>query len=168
MSLRRDVNDAYREFGGAFGPLFKLSACAILMLFLVGSVIGVLGYGVSWLGEAGSVVREEAGPRALLKKYEWFKDTSARLTALNADIKAYDARIAEFDGLKRSQMDREDKQEISQLKAERIGMIATYNSLSAEYNAAMSKVNYRFTNVGELPSGASEVLPRGYPEYKTK
>tara|TARA_R100001244_G_scaffold25113_4_gene25698 strand:- start:131018 stop:131527 length:510 start_codon:yes stop_codon:yes gene_type:complete len=167
-TLREDSNEVYGELKSAFGPIFKVGACGILMLFLLFGVGGILSYGFGMVSEAGSVLQEEAGPRALLKKYEWFKDAAARLSALDADLKAYDARIEDFDGMKRSDMDRTDKTELSQLKAERIGLVATYNGLSAEYNSAMSKVNYRFCNVGDLPAGAEQVLPRGYPVYKTR
>ena len=43
-----------------------------------------------------------------------------------------------------------------------------HNQLCAEYNSAMSKFNYRFTNIGDLPEGATEPLPREYKPYINK
>lgn len=46
-----------------------------------------------------------------------------------------------------------------------LAFTASYNSLAVEYNAAMAKINFSFTNIGELPKGASQPLPREYKPY---
>ena len=130
--------------------------CAIL------TVTGIVG---NYFGEAVQVAQEEFGPRELLRKYEWFKDVAAQLDKKVADIKVYQARLGEYDGVDRKDLDRIDKQLKAQIAVELAGVKASYNGLAAEYNAAMSKFNYRFTNAGMLPEGASQTLPREFRSY---
>ena len=132
-------------------------------------LLGVTGYSLGWFKEATEVTREEFGPRALLQKYEWFKDASAQLDKKRVDIRVYEARLeameAAYDGIERSDWDRVDKQQGNLWQAELAGVISSYNGLAAEYNAEMSKFNWRFANVGELPLGATKALPREYRPY---
>ena len=94
----------------------------------------------------------------LLKKYEYFKDLSAAIDKKRADIEVYQTEISSYNK-------DDDKFYIEQRKSELLGIIAMHNQLCAEYNSAMSKFNYRFTNVGDLPEGAVEPLPREYKPY---
>lgn len=57
---------------------------------------------------------------------------------------------------------------ITSEKPNKLGLKASYNSLSADYNARMAEVNWAFTNVGKLPHGESQTLPREYRDYITK
>ena len=98
---------------------------------------------------------------ALLKKYEYFKDLSAAIDKKRADIEVYQTEISSYNK-------DDDKFYIEQRKSELLGIIAIHNQLCAEYNSAMSKFNYRFTNVGDLPEGAIEPLPREYKPYINK
>lgn len=97
----------------------------------------------------------------LLKKYEYFKDLSAAIDKKRADIEVYQTEISSYNK-------DDDKFYIEQRKSELLGIIAMHNQLCAEYNSAMSKFNYRFTNVGDLPEGAVEPLPREYKPYINK
>ena len=119
--------------------------------------------------EAEQVVFEEAGPRALLKKYEWFKDASAELDKKMADIKVYDSRIIsmkeDYADTPRKEWDRTDKESFNQWQTELAGVKASYNQLAAEYNSQMAKFNWRFCNKGDLPEGATEPLPREIKPY---
>jgi hypothetical protein len=54
---------------------------------------------------------------------------------------------------------------VNQWNGELDGVKASYNDLAADYNSAMSKANVNFTNVGDLPKGASEPLPREVAPY---
>jgi len=130
-------------------------------------ILAILSFVLGWFGEAAQVAREEASPRAILKKYEWFKDTAAQLQRKQADIRVMDARLKPMRDVPRTEMDRHDKAELAQVEAERFGLVSSFNSLAAEYNAAMSKINYRFCNVGDLPEGADQPLPREFARYKT-
>jgi hypothetical protein len=142
----------------------------ILILFLLGGAISAIGYGFGWFGEAAQVTQEQFGPRALLEKYEWFKNAAAELDAKSANIDAMQARVTSMDktyeGVARKDWPRSDREQYNQWENEVAGLKANYNDLAAKYNAAMSKFNYRFTNVGDLPKGATQVLQREYRQYK--
>jgi len=135
-------------------------------------LVWILGTSLGWFREAAQVTREEFGPRAMLQKYEWFKDASAQLDKKQADIRVYEARLdaleQAYDGVERVEWDRVDKQQSNLWRAELTGVIASYNGLAAEYNAEMSKFNWRFANAGELPRGATQTLPREYRPYKER
>jgi hypothetical protein len=72
----------------------------------------------------------------------------------------------DYEGTSRKDWDRTDKEQFNLWQQEVAGVIASYNALAAEYNAAMAKINYSFTNIGSLPKGASTPLPREVREYK--
>lgn len=149
----------------------------IFTLFLIltacGLGIGAVSYGLGYLQDGAQVVKEETSPRALLKKYEWFKDASAQLDAKKKNIEAQQLRLTALedayktDGkpLPRNQWTRTDLETSNQIQAEISGMKANFNDLAAQYNAAMVKINYAFTNVGQLPQGATDPLPREFKPY---
>lgn len=128
--------------------------------------------GCGFVGEANQVAREEVGPRALLKKYEWFKDAAAKLDATKANIEVQQARIAgiekRYEGVAPQDWHRSDVERLAVAEAELAGLKASFNAVAAEYNSRMVKANYQFTNVGDLPHGESQVLPREYRVYLTK
>jgi hypothetical protein len=111
-------------------------------------------------------------PALLLKKYEWFKDVLAQCDKKLADIQVYKNRLASmeksYEDVPRKDWDRTDKEQFNLWEQEVAGVIASYNGLAAEYNSAMAKINYSFTNVGSLPMGAVEALPREVREYQYK
>ena len=159
------------DAGAAKGTL-ALFLKGFLGLLAVIVLVWITGSTLGWFQEAAEVSREEFGPRALLQKYEWFKDASAQLDKKQADIRVYEARLdaleQAYTGVDRAQWDRVDKQQSNQWHAELAGVIASYNGLAAEYNAEMSKFNWRFANVGELPQGATQPLPREYKPYRER
>lgn len=112
-----------------------------------------------------STVVKEFAPGALLKKYEYFKDLSAGVDKADANIKMYQEEIADLE--KKNDGSRDDKFYIQQRKSELMGLISVRNSVAADYNAQMSKFNWRFTNAGDLPAGATVPLPRDYKPYQT-
>ena len=174
--IEREASKGPQEAWNVTKPVWPKVLGVIMLLMVVGTGLSIFG---SFLGlfsgtvaETAAVAREEFGPRALLRKYEWFKDAAAQLDKKGADIKVYQTKV---DGMKeeyadtpRKDWDRVDKQMMSQWMAELAGTIASYNGLAAEYNGQMAKFNYRFTNVGDLPAGATEPLPREFREYKTQ
>lgn len=135
----------------------------LLALLLVGLGIAVIRHVIGWGAEAAQVAQEQVGPRALLKKYEWFKDAHAQLDAKRANIRVYQARLADLDKHPSESRTREETR--SQWISEKAGVVASYNDLAAEYNAQMAKANYAFCNVGALPQGATEPLPRNVAPY---
>ena len=145
------------------------SLIAIISLFII-FIFGVKT--CNYVGKMSSVVEQQTDPAILLKRYEWFKNTAAQLDKKKADITIYESR---FDSLKqlyagssRLEWSREDREQANLWTLEVSGIQASYNGLAAEYNAAMSKINYAFTNVGDLPQGASQPLPREFATYISK
>lgn len=132
---------------------------AILVVLLV--IVGC--------NEAAQVVREEFGPRESLRKYEWFKDAAAQCEKKLSDIRVYQGRVdrmhKEYEGTPFSKWDRGDKERLAIMEGEVAGIKASYNSLAAEYNAQMSKISWRYAEVGKLPQGATEPLPREFKAY---
>ena len=111
--------------------------------------------------DAKDTVYNEFKVSTLIKKYEYFKDLSAAIDKKRADIELYQIEISSY-------TKEDDRFYVEQRKSELIGIIAMHNQLCAEYNSAMSKFNYRFTNIGDLPEGATEPLPREYKPYINK
>jgi len=149
------------------GPwgLFKIGLLAILLLAGLGLFAGLLGRGCSVVNETASVAQKELGPSALLKKYEWFKNASAQLDKKRADIAMYEAQIKRGSA---KAHDRLTEDRVFQWETECLGVKASYNGLAAEYNAQMAKINWAFTNVGSLPAGATDPLPREYKPYEVE
>lgn len=110
-------------------------------------------------------------PEELLRKYEWFKDASAQCEQKLATLKSYESRFKDMkaqygkDSLSRRLWDRSDKEQWNVWESEYLGLKASYNDLSAQYNAAMVKFNYAFCNAGDMPYGSMTPLPREYKPY---
>jgi hypothetical protein len=161
MSYRREFErDLYRTkwtFWKIFWPMV-----AVIALF------SATGYVFGWFGEAAAVVQNEVGPSALLKKYEWFKNASAELDKKAADINVYTARSEtiknNYKDLPRNKWPKDDREQLSLWDTELAGIKASYNSVASEYNAQMAKINWAFTNVGQVPAGG-QPLPREYKPY---
>ena len=140
----------------------KLSYVMLLTVILIS--------GCDWFRESKQVAQEELGPKELLRKYEWFKNASSQLDKKQADIKVYQKRITtmskDYVDLPRNKWPREDREQYNLWQSEVAGIKASYNTLAAEYNSQMSKINWRFTNVGELPKGAETSLPREFKPYQ--
>jgi hypothetical protein len=155
------------------GPISYLGTLFLIVLVL-SLGIGAISYVVGYFQEGAQVVKEETSPRALLKKYQWFKDVSAQLDAKKKNIEAQQARLTgledayKVDGKPqpRNQWARTDLEQYNQVQAEISGMKASFNDLAAEYNAAMVKINFAFINVGQLPQGVTEALPREFKPYQ--
>ena len=126
--------------------------------------VNVIGYVWSYADRAAEVVDKEIDPAVLLQKYMWFKDASAQLDKKVADIAVYDARFKKANC--GATADRVSREQCMVWDQEEAGIIASYNGLAAEYNSQMAKINWAFTNVGQLPRGATEPLPREYKPYQ--
>lgn len=121
--------------------------------------------GCSYTNDARNTMFQETKASTLLRKYEWFKNAAAQLQAHDASIKVQQKRVDWLEADK-ANWTRDDRQNWNQASVELAGIKAAYNNLAAEYNSAMSKINYSFCNVGDLPAGASEPLPREFAAYK--
>ena len=138
-----------------------VAAVIVVFMLLVGmwACNMVFNYG----SKAAAVVSHEIDPQVLQNKYEWFKDTYAQLEADKANISTLESRMKIVE--KMPNPDRTDREQLMTWQQEVAGVKAAYNDLAAEYNSEMSKWNYRFTNIGDLPNGASQPLPRNVAPY---
>jgi hypothetical protein len=122
--------------------------------------------------DAVNTAYKEFKPSTLLKKYEYYKDVSASLDKKVADIGVYNSRITDlkeqYKGVSRKDWPRDDREQLSIWQSELSGIKAAYNTLASEYNAAMAKFNYSLCNIGELPKGATNPLPREFKPYIEK
>lgn len=145
--------------------MFGIAAAVVGSLF----ALTLLGMGLRFCGEAQDVAHEQFGPRAMLAKYEQFKNMAASLDSLRANIEGQKRKLADLEsqyaGMKRSGWPREDREQWSLWRSEVTGVRSQYNRLAADYNAAMAKFNYAFANAGELPKGATNPLPREFAPY---
>lgn len=128
---------------------------------LLPAFLAVASFGaLSACDEAAQVAHDELGPKALLKKYEWFKDVAAQLDKKKADIQVYASRMKALDdtykGVSRLKWPREDREQYNLWTSEVAGVKAGYNSLAAEYNAQVKKVNWKFMNVDGLPDSFAD------------
>ncbi len=116
--------------------------------------------------------KKQFSPSELLRKYEWFKDASAACEQKLATLKVYESRFKDmkkdYGTQTRDKWSRDDREQWNVWESEYIGVKASYNDLVGEYNATMAKFNYSFCNVGTLPQGATEPLPREYKPYLTE
>lgn len=122
----------------------------ILLLSIMMTVVSC-----SWFGEAAAVAKEEVGPRAALKKYEWFKDASATIDEKFHTINIYEQNkkdmFVDYESIPRKDWDRLDKRQYNQWAMEITGIKASYNKVVKEYNAASSKFNWDLFNTDEIP-----------------
>ena len=169
--MKNDWNSL--ESAAEKGPV-SLGLKLILIIAILAAAIGGVGFVFGWFSEGARVVQEQFGPKAVLEKYEWFKNAAAQLDAFTATIEANKARITAIEGtyvdennkaIPRSKWARSDIEAYNQVLTEIAGIKGAYNNLAGEYNAAMAKVNFRFANQGDLPAGASQVLPCSFRPY---
>lgn len=142
---------------------------SIIAILIIVAFILLFFSSCHYTTDAQDTVFKEFKVSTLLKKYEYFKDVSAQLDKKVSDIGVYEVRLksieTSYGEVKRSEWAREDREQYNLSYSELAGVKSSYNSLAAEYNAAMSKFNYSFCNVGSLPQGATNPLPREYKPY---
>lgn len=155
-----DLEKGYKE---ARPYLAKWIIRAVLLFIGLSIVFGGIGLVGGFFSSGANVVKKEFYPEAMLRKYEWFKDAAAQLDKKRADIQIYEARVKEA-----TTVDRIDREQRMLWMTELAGIKASYNGLAAEYNAQMAKANWAFANVGSLPPGATETLPREFRTYETR
>lgn len=167
---RREFRSYSDEAGWTLWQVVKVG----VLVMIAGTMVGLAGCAIGLFSgvatNTATVARKEFYPDALLKKYEWFKDAAAALDKKQADIRVYDKRLAaladDYRGVPRSKWPRDDREQSAIWQSELAGVKASYNSLAADYNAQMAKFNWAFTNVGQLPPGATAPLPREFKPYE--
>jgi hypothetical protein len=139
----------------------------IVLAVVVVVVCSALLQFCSYAGKVVDTTMNAIDPSALLQKYEWFKGASAQLQKKRADITIYEERMKPYKEMDPLKMPRHVSEQMLVWSQELAGIRASYNSLAADYNSQMSKINWAFTNVGSLPRGAKEPLPREFAPYTT-
>ncbi|MDO8510012.1 MAG: hypothetical protein Q7S15_00065 [bacterium] len=115
-------------------------------------VIGSVGWVLGWFSEAAQVTQEQFGPRAGLKKYEWFVEQSNAITKMDQDVELFKSRKT---NLKDEYMsygeDRakwpphiqvEYNRQSSQVRDDLVAVLSQRNNLVRDYNAASEKFNW--------------------------
>lgn len=116
-------------------------------------VVSAVGYVFGWFGEAATVVQEEFGPRAALKKYEWFIDQANRVEKMDQDIKMFEGRVTNVDSQYKTYGDDRAKwpphisvqfnRERQQAREDLIAVASQRNNLVREYNSQSEKFNWK-------------------------
>lgn len=149
-----------------------LVIAGLILMTVLGLVFRACGLAGRMVDNAVETAYEEFKPEELLRKYEWFKNALAAMDAKKASIKVAESRMKNmeesYEGTPRKDWDRTDKEQYNLMSNEVAGLKMSYNKLAAEYNSNMAKFNWRFTNAGDLPEGATEVLPREVREYSSE
>ncbi len=114
--------------------------------------LSVLSYAFGWIGSAATVAKQEFGPQASLKKYEWFKDTAQTIKKLRSDITIYEDKQLICIG----QTNRVTMEQCMLWSQEVAGIKSSYNDVVAEYNAQSSKFNWSMYNVDSIPVSFKE------------
>ena len=120
----------------------------ILVIMIGVTGLGLAGSALGWFTEAAQVAKEEFGPRASLKKYEWFKDASEQIVKLGNDVQLYEDKQK---SLCYKGMDRISREQCMLWSQELAGIKSARNGVVAEYNAQSNKFNWSAYNVDHLP-----------------
>lgn len=160
-----------REDWHIFWRILWICISAGIMIWIGIICLGTCNTATKMVQDGQNTIYEQYKPSELLKKYEWFKDAGAQLDAKVATLHTYESRREEMTKdytSDRSKWPRDVREQSSVWESEYLGVKASYNSLAADYNAQMAKFNYRFCNVGTLPQGSTEPLPREFKPYIDK
>lgn len=149
-------------------PLIRFGAWWLFIAVVLFWVLRIVCAPVNYASRVATVVSNEIDPAVLLQRYMWFKDARAALDAKLATIGVYESRRSRLEKQygPAVKWPRDVREEWSLQESELSGVVASYNTLAADYNAQMAKINWRFTNRGQLPAGATETFPREYAPYK--
>ena len=128
------------------GKIIGLVVIAFIGLWFVGYFLG-------WFGEAAKVTQEEFGPRAALKKYEWFINQANAIEKMDQDIALFENRIKQVDEeysqygndkakwpLHTQVMYNERKKTVQD---DLVAVVSQKNNLVREYNAQSDKFNWK-------------------------
>ena len=142
----------------------------ILYFVAVSIVLGVVGFGMGWFGNLGNTAMKEASPSALLEKYRGFLADQNALESIQHNIDVTQAQIknleAQYPGKTRAEWSRDDRDQWNDLSNSVTAQKLNFNRIARDYNTRMKDFSYRFTNVGDLPTGATVVLHREFVLYQ--
>lgn len=143
MGLENDLENF------SIGKLFKWGIIVMLIVGAFGIIGNIFGLFTGAVQEATQVAKTEFGPKASLKKYEWFKDASEQIKKLDRDIAVYESKS---NTLCVSGMDRLAREQCMLWAQEVAGIKSAHNDVVAEYNAQSNKFNWSMYNVDDIPT----------------
>src|SRR3989304_125410 len=113
MDWQNDYRKRVKEYSSEVGwTLRKVFLKVVIPLFIFSVAVSTGGYFLGWFSESATVIKEEFGLKAMLQKYEWFKDAAAQLDKKQADISVYQSRFKSMEltygTVARGQWDRTD------------------------------------------------------------
>jgi len=145
---------------------------AFLLATVLLCAVALLAVSCRYANDASDTLYKETKASTLLKKYEYYKDVSAQLDAKMASIHILENTIidlkTQYGETPRKEWARENREDYNLKNEELAGLKLSFNTLAADYNAQMSKLNWAFCNVGSLPEGAETPLPKNYKPYLTQ
>ncbi|MBI3577206.1 hypothetical protein HY086_04170 [Candidatus Gottesmanbacteria bacterium] len=152
-----------------FGTFFQWGCSILLLIFALSAV----AYGLGWIGSAADVAKDEFGPAAALKKYEWFIDQKNAIGKADQDIVLFEKKRADVDiqyvatyGADRSRWLPSSQVQYNQAAAtardDLLAVVSNRNGLVKEYNEQSEKFNWApFQTRPDLP-------PRTFFNYVVK
>jgi hypothetical protein len=133
------------------GPM-AIGVKIILLIFGLGIVMGLLGWGLGWFSEAGQVAQKEFGANAALQKYEWFIDQANRIDKMDQDIALFRNRLSstekQYSGYGKDMskwpphIQVQYNKDVGQSRDDMIAVISQRNNLVRDYNAQSQKFNW--------------------------
>jgi hypothetical protein len=146
---RNEAREVMNEVPWTIGKAFTHM---ILPLMALSVIVGIIGYGLGWFGEAAQVAQQEFGPKAALTKYQWFIDQQNAIQKMDQDVRMYEARVKKVDdqyatyGTDRSKWPPDVRvqynHENQQAREDLLAIASQRNNLVKEYNADSEKFNW--------------------------
>jgi hypothetical protein len=176
MTDYRKERDEYRGAtsavaGEAPWTIWKVFTRVALPLIAVVALGGIVTRALGWWGEAADVAQTEFGPKAMLKKYEWFVDQASRIDKMDADVALYTKRVvgvadqyvSTFGADKTAwspAVQMQYNSERTQARDDLMAIVSQRNNLVREYNAQSEKFNWSgFNTKADRPKPRYEESP---------
>jgi hypothetical protein len=128
---------------------FTHIALPMIAVLALGSIVT---RSLGWWGEAADVAQQELGPKAMLKKYEWFVDQASRIDKMDADVALYGQRVGSVDAQYASYgpdksawppaIQIQYNHDRSMARDDLMSIVSQRNNLVREYNAQSEKFNW--------------------------
>lgn len=122
------------------------------IIFVLSLVGGLAAWGLGLFGEAASVAQKEFGPRAALKKYEWFIEQASSIQKMDKDAAMFESRAAavkeQYKGYGADMakwpphIQAQYNKDTATAREDLLAVASQRNTLVRDYNAASDKFNW--------------------------
>jgi hypothetical protein len=152
MSWKSWEQAAERGPGAVAWRVFWFAIPVFIVLVVCSGIVGVVGFGLNPLRQAGRVVNKTIDADNVIYNYEWFKQRHEDIEAIDAKIVDSDAMVATFkeEAGARADWHREDREEYARLSAVTLGLKQQRADLAAEYNARSRMANRAIFKAGDV------------------